>query len=705
MSSSSKRQAEDIFRRHTKHPRNALSHQNAAREDFDRICHRCRKIDFDAIFEEDRRDKRLHKIWGNQWFDLSHIGPGSSCALCQFFYGAREPPLDESIEDPIYCLRVIPLNDELGAWQLDIDDAPGFMVVSRSYRFTFDRQKPSGIIMEHANTSETFRGRQIKPQVDVSIIKKWLQFCDNHHKGSCKPQSEVRVPEGFYVIDCGTRKIIPWKNVNRHEQYVALSYVWGTSNDEALAQDGTLPRTVPRTIEDTIFLTPKLGYRYLWIDRYCIAQGDPVHKEKQIQSMNEIYHHSIITIVAAAGDDPYHGLPGIGVVKRKPQPCVTVGDRSLIFTPYAKNEILQSKWNTRGWTYQEGLLSRRKLVFTATQVYFQCSSMHCLESIDASLQTLHIRRNTRMRDKVDISRVFPLRGLGKSPSDLEERLNEYLQRSLSTEMDILDAFKGVLVAFGRKFFLLESLCGIPIYRPELFETGLEALVSGLMWSVPAGSDREGFGPVRRKGFPSWTWAGWKVSKLRFIDSGNRTFRRSMTREARLVEISAEYADGLILPWLTNHELILARDKSGSYPLILRISGLTLDVQLFPDGRWAGNDKSRIMRYIVAFPMWLENLVRLVCNTYKVEQHTGSPLQFTLLLLHRGTREYRFLVLYRPKDFSHFERIDELDVNVYQIAVRRPTDLDIPEDIRVPKDLDSVFPDAFDDWKEQEVRIG
>ncbi|OAL45917.1 HET-domain-containing protein [Pyrenochaeta sp. DS3sAY3a] len=642
MGSSAKRQAEDIMLRHTKHPRTAPGHQKAVGENLDRICHGCQKIDFDAIFKEDRKDKRLHKIWGGQWFDLSHIGPGRSCALCQFFYDTKEPPLDESTVDPIYRLRVFPLNGELGAWQLNIDDAPGFRVVPIRDRETGKRQKTSGIIMEHSNSLETFRGRQIKPQVDLSIIKEWLQFCDNHHKALCKPESEKRVPEGFCVIDCGTREIVPWKNVNRHEQYVALSYVWGTSNDEALAQDGTIPRTVPRTIEDTILLTTKLGYRYLWIDRYCIAQGNPVHKQKQIQSMNEIYYHSIITIVAAAGDDPYHGLPGIGVVEREPQPRVNVGGRSLIYTPYAKKEILQSKWNSRGWTYQEGLLSRRKLVVTATQVYFQCSAMHCLESIDASLQKLHIHKNIRMRDMVDISRVFPLRGLGKGPGDLEERLNEYLQRSLTTEMDILDAFKGVQVAFEQKFFDMQSLCGIPIYNPMFSTTSSEALVSGLLWWGEGSfkSDIEGSMPMRRKGFPSWTWAGWKVSKLHLT-----TFRMGtdMSPEARPVEISAEYADGLVLPWLANHELILARDESGSYPLILRIYGLTINVQIFPDGRWSGNDKSGVLRYIMT-------------SIYNQERLKG-----------------------------------------FVYITNHPSD--------IPEDLESVFPDSFDGWTEQEVRIG
>jgi hypothetical protein len=340
--------------------------------------------------------------------------------------------------------------------------------------------------MVQSETAEIFSGRQIQSHVDISVLRKWLQFCENNHKPLCKHTFNFEAPDGFRVIDCITRRIISWKDVSKGERYVALSYVWDTSNEEPLVQDGVIPHSTPLTIEDTILLTTELGYRYLWIDRYCIAQGDSAHKQKQIQCMDEIYGHSIVTIIAAAGDDPHHGLPGISVTKRKPQPRVRFGSKTLVYTPYTKKEVLDSKWNHRGWTYQEAILSRRKLVFTAMQVYFQCSSMHCLESIDASLEALHIHKNVRMRDNIEISRVFPLRGLGKNLEDIEKRLNEYLQRSLTTEADILNAFRGVLVAFERKFpHGIRTLCGIPIYISGVTGSSLDALAFGLLWGLPS----------------------------------------------------------------------------------------------------------------------------------------------------------------------------------------------------------------------------
>lgn len=77
---SAKRQAQDLVVPYAKHPRIALGQQSAVDAEYrddeasnklDQICHDCQKIDFEAIFGEDRRDPRLHKIWGNRRFYLS----------------------------------------------------------------------------------------------------------------------------------------------------------------------------------------------------------------------------------------------------------------------------------------------------------------------------------------------------------------------------------------------------------------------------------------------------------------------------------------------------------------------------------------------------------------------------------------------------------------------------------------------------------
>jgi hypothetical protein len=73
---------------------------------------------------------------------------------------------------------------------------------------------------------------------------------------------------------------------------------------------------LPATIRDAIIVVLALGYRYLWIDRYCIEQADCPARHSQIQQMGNIYNSASITIIAAAGSTPYHGLPGVSQTPR-----------------------------------------------------------------------------------------------------------------------------------------------------------------------------------------------------------------------------------------------------------------------------------------------------------------------------------------------------------------------------------------------------
>jgi hypothetical protein len=153
----------------------------------------------------------------------------------------------------------------------------------------------------------------------------------------------------------------------------------------------TLDEILPPTIEDAITVVECLGLNYLWIDRYCINQQNDEEKLVQLPKMNQIYEASEVTIVAAAGSDPSYGLPGVSTRKRKSrQISGKVGNYELRSTLNDPCEAMEtSVWNMRGWTYQEALLSRRCLVFTENQIYFECLGMHCFESLNTPLKALH----------------------------------------------------------------------------------------------------------------------------------------------------------------------------------------------------------------------------------------------------------------------------------------------------------------------------
>ncbi|KAK0751444.1 heterokaryon incompatibility, partial [Schizothecium vesticola] len=156
-------------------------------------------------------------------------------------------------------------------------------------------------------------------------------------------------------------------------EWVALSYVWRLAVDSVPASSLVgrlptglrLPDMIPGLIVDAMKVVRGLGYRYLWVDRYCINQDDVAEKQEQIAQMDRIYRGAELTIIAA-GD--YNGLGGVGedpATQRKPLGAVSFGPSMTLYEtdPSPIAEVKRSAWFTRGWTFQEAILSRRRLFF------------------------------------------------------------------------------------------------------------------------------------------------------------------------------------------------------------------------------------------------------------------------------------------------------------------------------------------------------
>jgi hypothetical protein len=173
---------------------------------------------------------------------------------------------------------------------------------------------------------------------------------------------------GLRLIDCETMEIIPATGI---PSWVALSYVWAIAKPDrtrpkrrgrkATSHGKPLPERVPGTILDAITLVRALGRRYLWVDQYCIDQKDPNDVKLQISLTDRIYMRAELTIVSLCRGNC---LPGVeNGQARVPLPRVHVGGGRWIYIsgPAANSESQQSVWSSRGWTFQEEILSRRRL--------------------------------------------------------------------------------------------------------------------------------------------------------------------------------------------------------------------------------------------------------------------------------------------------------------------------------------------------------
>jgi hypothetical protein len=243
-------------------------------------------------------------------------------------------------------------------------------------------------------------------------------------------------------------------------------------------------------------------FQYLWVDRYYIDQLDPEDKHHQIKQMDRIYANVEATIIAAAGDDPEYGLPGAKDTLRKQQPQVQVHGHLLASTlPHPSLSGNESKWATRGWTYQENILSKRKILFTDDQVLFECNGMHCTESQSSILDKLHGKhQNTFLLDVA--GSAFKWKRPSWDSFNIIHYLAGFSKRELSYPAYAINAMQGIFRMFSRSQFPVYHLEGIPIVSEASGPFSQEySFLKGLSWYHTSPGKR-------RPEFPSWSWAGW-----------------------------------------------------------------------------------------------------------------------------------------------------------------------------------------------------
>lgn len=320
-----------------------------------------------------------------------------------------------------------------------------------------------------------------------SQVRVLLRECDKDLRLTCGFNSRETLP-GLMVIDCFSRRVVV---AGPRCDYVALSYVWGSiasrGEDESFQSD-LHGRHLPQTVQDAMNVVRVLGMRFLWVDRYCINGTQSGMKHYTISNMDTIYEAAYLTIIAASGSDGDHGLPRVSgphVVKVLGEDSIPPwnGIVDMELSSRRLEQIESSTWSTRGWTYQEGLLSPRHLIFTET-----CAIVHY-----------------RGGDSV------------RTSTGIFAHINEYSRRCLTYPSDTLNAFLGVLRAYERLRPPAMHVWGVPFLVGD--HGGIRQPGYGLLWGPYDGCSLR-----RIQGLPSWTWAGWSGWSARDVVLSNRNLK-------------------------------------------------------------------------------------------------------------------------------------------------------------------------------------
>ncbi|KAF5657685.1 hypothetical protein FHETE_10290 [Fusarium heterosporum] len=424
-------------------------------------------------------------------------------------------------------------------------------------------------------------GRKVNPVMDFSLPRHWIHQCEKIHGDKCsKPKwlddNNSEWPRNGRVIDVKEGKIV---DLLPETRYIALSYVWGsTEKAKSLRSERRLTREnshrlrgpkgleeipIPQTIKDAMNLVWNIGERFLWVDALCIMQDDPEDVSHQTGRMDLIYSKSLFTILAACGKDSESGLAGSPSNPRQIfQRQVEVSPCGLHIVPcvtLSEEDTLQSSaWNSRGWTFQERLLSRRALVFTNSQVYWCCDGAtwdeESILDIPGSKEDCGtMTQRFGCYDEWEESSVTRF-----SEESYGTYITQFSERQFTFPSDALPAFLGII----RRYEQLNN---------QKLHWGLSTVRfdQALMWKYGQSRRRELYTYISDESvvysvpYPSWSWLGWNG----FIGSnGLYWFKESQEEMGARCSILTFYSlmsDGSV-SLIDGNALPSKEDASGEY---------------------------------------------------------------------------------------------------------------------------------------------
>lgn len=379
------------------------------------------------------------------------------------------------------------------------------------------------------------RPRPVDTTTTFSIIKRWIQHCDDHH-ASCRDATHNASEMPRRLLWVSNADIFPdirVTPVSTGKRYIALSYCWGSAAEASTQKKSTAAtiadnelkisfQSLPKTIQDAVSVSRELGIGYLWVDALCIIQDDDNDRNHEIARMGAIYANAYLTLSASGASHCAEGFLERPLTEycesdffKVPLQLPGEGGPTLVKASRAGVRNIWSKENgnlfwfqnrellhTRGWTFQETFLSPRLLIYTSLQPYWVCREAFwsCGDPGPMEyLRSVYLQDMLELREMSDRQQKYMQTLPSDDPNSSAElwRWGTIIHWFSSRRLTLVEDKPLALHAVRDKFTRHDP--SLQDYALGLFRSTAHM---DLLWHTRHGADPQS---EQLSEFPSWTW--------------------------------------------------------------------------------------------------------------------------------------------------------------------------------------------------------
>ncbi|MCJ1466959.1 hypothetical protein MMC07_005581 [Pseudocyphellaria aurata] len=354
------------------------------------------------------------------------------------------------------------------------------------------------------------------------LIKRWLHHCEVNH--GCQAKEPPLLPTR--VLDVKPKHPVLRVSQGRRDHYVALSYCWGgpqkiVTTEKTFEQfTKNIDNGLSETLKNAIEITRNLNLQYLWIDALCIIQGGEDFNIESLK-MSQYYGNAYFTISAGCAASSQDGF-----LASRPLPSATPCKLDYNRPPFREVDVLfptplgsvfvclpPSKaigpLETRAWTFQEKILSRRELLYGHEQISFRCLERQIFENGTSSIRQ-------QIVPYPDVGGLDQ-KPLAEQKAVLLRRwykmLESYTRREMTNPADKLTALAGIAQVIHQT-----------LQCKYLFGLWEDDIIRGILWTTNVLRYSKDWAEALRRPLadraPSWSWASVEghVSHYQRIES-------------------------------------------------------------------------------------------------------------------------------------------------------------------------------------------